>query len=51
MTKDNFTTCHKVGELSLYGTSDIVGDCTGDADIANVWYLALRGSGYAYFGP
>jgi hypothetical protein len=50
VSKDNCSTFTKFGDLSLYGTSDIVSTLTGDANVADTWYVGLHNSGSAYYG-
>ena len=51
VSKDNCATFTKIGELTLYGTSDYVTTVTGDSNTADIWYVGLHNSGSAYYGP
>lgn len=51
VSKDNGVSFVKFGELTLYGTSDIVDALTGDSNTTDVWYVGLHDSGSAYYGP
>lgn len=51
VSKDNGVSFTKIGELTLYGTSDVVDTVTGDSNTPNIWYVGLHNSGSAYYGP